>query len=329
MSTTAAMRKEHEQEQTQTVQQPLPPRYEQKHRIYPPTEGIDSPYTKDVYQHAFDRFLNHIKIHDLQVLLDFSPKVIKQMIIDYILFLRDEKRLKRSSIKGQLSAILYFFQINNDDFTLTIKNFKIHLPSDDSVNDDRPYTREEIAQILKDCDLRSKVVFLLLCGSGLRKGAVPGLQLRDLIPMQYNGLDVYKIKVYARTRDEYYSFTTVESRKAIKDYLDYRERCHEQLTEKAPLIREQFNKDNPFTVNAPKFVTDKAIEYLIDQALKRSGVRKPGTVHTSHGCRKYFVSTCESSPMKSLHVSMLSGHDTGIKKHYHIPSESIGLYVRS
>jgi hypothetical protein len=78
-------------------------------------------------------------------------------------------------------------------------------------------------------------------------------------------------------------------------------------------------------VIAPKFVTDKAIEYLIDQGLKKSGVRKLGTVHMSHGLRKYFITQCESSPMKSLHVSMLAGHDTGIKKHYHKPSESIVL----
>jgi integrase len=226
------------------------------------------------------------------------------------------------------SAILYFFQINNDEFTLTIKNFKIHLPSDDSVNNDRPYTREEIEQVLqKGCssDLRSKVIIYLLCGSGLRMGAISGLQVRDAIPMSYQGLNVYKIKVYARTRDEYYTFTTVESAKAIKDYLDYRERCHEQLNEKAPLIREQFNKDNPFTVNVPKFVTDKAIEYLIEQVLTRSGVRKPRVVHLSHGMRKYFVSTCESSPMKSLHVSMLSGHTTGIKQPYYFPKDSVVL----
>ena len=45
----------------------------------------------------------------------------------------------------------------------------------------------------------------------------------------------------------------------------------------------------------------------------------------SHGFRKFFVSQCECSQMKSLHVSMLAGHDTGIKKHYHIPNESVVL----
>ena len=34
---------------------------------------------------------------------------------------------------------------------------------------------------------------------------------------------------------------------------------------------------------------------------------------------------CESSQMKSLHLSMLAAHDTGIKKHYHMPTDSVVL----
>lgn len=99
-----------------------------KVKIYPVIEGIQSKKTQISYQRCFNRFLNHIKIHDLQVLLDFSQKVIKQMLVDYILYLRDERKLSRPSIIIHLSAILHFFQINNDEFTLTIRNLKIHLP---------------------------------------------------------------------------------------------------------------------------------------------------------------------------------------------------------
>ena len=65
--------------------------------------------------------------------------------------LRDEKpgkKLSRTSIKVHLAAILHFFQINNDDFNLTMKNFRIHLPSDETTakDDDKSYTTEEIDQ---------------------------------------------------------------------------------------------------------------------------------------------------------------------------------------
>ena len=82
------------------------------------------------------------------------------MIIDYIVYLRDERKITNRSIKVHLSAILRFFQNNNDDFNLRISNFDIHLPPDESVNEDRPYNVEEIGQILQgqSADLRSKII---------------------------------------------------------------------------------------------------------------------------------------------------------------------------
>jgi integrase len=139
-----------------------------------------------VYQRNFNRFLKHIKIHDLEVLLDFNQKVIKEMIIDYILYLRDERKIANRSIKVHLSAILRFFQKNNDDFNLRINNFDIHLPHDDSINEDRPYTVEEILQILQgQSDLRSKMIILLLCSTGMRIGALHSLQICDLTPLPW------------------------------------------------------------------------------------------------------------------------------------------------
>ena len=150
-------------------------------RIYNVTAGIPSKQTRIVYQRYFNRFLDHIKIKDLQVLLDFSPKVIKQMIADYILYLHDERNVQRDSIKVQLAAILRFFQNNNDEFHLTTRNFQRDLPPDESTSvygDDRPYTTEEIAQTIlqSNCDLRTRVAILLLCSSGMRIGALHSLQ---------------------------------------------------------------------------------------------------------------------------------------------------------
>jgi hypothetical protein len=50
-------------------------------RIYEVIEGIQSPYTLIAYRRDFKHFLDCIKIHDLQVLLDYSPKVIESFII--------------------------------------------------------------------------------------------------------------------------------------------------------------------------------------------------------------------------------------------------------
>ena len=305
-------------------------------RIFEVTEGIRSAKTAVVYQRIFKRFLNHIKIHDLEVLLDYSktrPQIIKEMLVDYILYLRDEKpgnKLTRSSIKLHLAAILHFFQINNDDFNLTIRNFRIHLPSDEIVNnDDRLYTHAEILQILKACDIRSRLMILLLCSTGMRIGALRTLQMGDLaLPesgLKTEGkLSIYRIHVYARTRDKYFTFCTPECYNAIEEYLEYRRKSGETLTNKAPLIREQFNIDNPFTINAPKLLSDDAMRYIIKQVVQRSGVynQSKREVHLSHGMRKFFMTQCEHAGMKSLNVEMLLGHNVGLAGHYYRPAET-------
>ena len=320
-------------------------------RIFEVTEGIRSAKTAVVYQRIFKRFLNHIKIHDLEVLLDYSktrPQIIKEMLVDYILYLRDEKpgnKLTRSSIKLHLAAILHFFQINNDDFNLTIRNFRIHLPSDEIVNnDDRLYTHAEILQILKACDVRSRMMILLLCSTGMRIGALRTLQIGDITEVSPLSLSLslnnnnnnnnnnnfnlplllYKIQVYARTRDRYITFCTPECYNAIEEYLEYRRKSGETLTNKAPLIREQFNIDNPFTINAPKLLSDDAMRYIIKQVVQRSGVynQSKREVHLSHGMRKFFMTQCEHAGMKSLNVEMLLGHNVGLAGHYYRPAET-------
>ena len=125
---------------------------QQQPQIYPVTEGIQSPHTLIAYRRNFKHFMNHIKVQDLQVLLEYSPKVIESFIIDYIKHLRDVEKLKRMSIEVHLAAILHFFDMN--DFPISIasrKKFKRFLPPDESTQEDRPYTTEEIRQILDKC----------------------------------------------------------------------------------------------------------------------------------------------------------------------------------
>ena len=110
--------------------------------------------------------------------------IIKEMLVDYILYLRDEKpgkKLARSSIKVHLRAVLHFFQINNDD-----------ADEFDYRNDDRAYSHKEISQILKACDARVRMMILLLCSLGMRIGALHSLQIGDLIQTEtaFNGLNL-------------------------------------------------------------------------------------------------------------------------------------------
>lgn len=72
--------------------------------IYPVTEGPNSKYTRQAYKTSFNRFLKHINIFDLQALVDLGPKVMEQMIIKYIIHVRDVKKLSSGSIKAECNA---------------------------------------------------------------------------------------------------------------------------------------------------------------------------------------------------------------------------------
>ena len=232
-----------------------------------------------------------------------------------------EKRYSRSTVNTNVAAILYFLESN--DIELNKRKLRRYYPSDESTNDDRPYTREEIAKILSVCDLREKAMILLMASSGVRIGALCSMQISDLTEVDFQGSKLYKVQVYARTRDKYTAFTTSESYNAIQEYLNFRKRYGEELKDKpkSPLFRKHFNKEDPFIINVPKGLSDVSVKKAVDGVLKKSGA-KTSECMRSHAWRKGFKSICEQSGMKSINVEMLLGHDIGISGHYYRPAES-------
>ena len=201
---------------------------------------------------------------------------------------------------------------------------KAFIPSDESTlyDDDRPYFREEIQQIIRSgIDLRTKAMILLMASTGVRIGALHSMQIGDLTPTTWSNHNLYRVQVYARTRDKYFTFCTPECYNAIQEYLNYRKRYGEELKEKSPLFRKHFNKHDPFTINVSKFMSEYSVMFVVDETLKQSGV-KTTEARPSHAFRKGFKSICEQSGMKSINVKMLLGHNIGVSRHYYRPVES-------
>jgi integrase len=289
--------------------------------IYQVDEGHRSQQTAAKYKRNFKHFLDYIRIYDEDVFLDLRREAIQELVMKYAQSLRDnaEKKYTRGTVNNFIAPIMYF--LVNNDIELNKRKVRRYFPSDESVREDRPYTIEEIRQIYSVCDLRSKAIILLMISSGIRIGAIHTMQIGDLAEIHRGNHRLYKVTVYARTRDKYYSFSTPESYEAIQDYLDYRKRCHEELKDKSPLFRKHFNKNDPFTINVPHFLSEAAVMRLIDEALKKAGV-KTSEAMRSHAFRKGFKSICEQSGMKSINIEMLMGHSIGVSGHYCRPAES-------
>jgi integrase len=287
-----------------------------KAEIYPVTEGLQSHQTADKYRINFNHFLDYIKIHDLQVLLDLGSDAIQALVIRYVRDMRDNKKYSRSTINTHCAAILRFMDMN--DSILNKSRIKLHYPPDESTHDDRAYTHDEITKVLSSgCgDLRNKAIVLLMVSTGMRIGAIPRIEIGDLTKIPQWG-NLYRVQVYARTRDKYYTFCTPECAKAIDDYLAYRRRYKEELKDRSPLFRKHFNKADPFIINQPKFLSTRSLMNIIDEVLKRSGV-KTLQVMRSHGFRKFAITQMIKAKVDYSTREYLVGHkiSRGLDQNY-------------
>jgi integrase len=283
-------------------------------RIINVTEGLKSPLTKKTYRLAFEHFLKvTVKNFDRRALLDTKQNIIESKIIDHIIYLRDVKKLSYWSIQEYCSGILHFFKMN--DISLNVDKIKRFLPQDESEHyaTDRPYSVTEIGRIIEQCDVRSKVIILLMASTGMRIGALPGLRVGDIKRMDEFG--VYMIWAYNRSRvDRYYTFCTPSCAYAIDSYLDYRRSFKEEIKDKSPLIREEFNIDDGLRVKYPRFLSQRMFCFIVEDVLKRAGVNQiaPGNkrreVMRSHGFRKFFITQCDKAHMPFTVREFISGH---------------------
>ncbi|MDQ3902599.1 MAG: site-specific integrase [Thermoproteota archaeon] len=208
---------------------------------------------------------------------------------------------------------------------------------------EKPYTREEMARLLEYADIRSRVMILLMCSSGMRIGALPFLKVGHLTLVPEH--DLYQIHVDAYSKeDDYFTFCTPECRKAIDSYLQFRRQCGENITGKSPLLRREFDKEDIFKIaNNVRPLTVYAVRKTINEVVYDSGLRKPlisvsdikskiknnrCETALTHGFRKYFGTWCRHVGVADSYVKWLSGRELGgSEDSYFLPQpDSGGIY---
>jgi integrase len=182
-----------------------------------------------------------------------------------------------------------------NDIVLNWKKIRAYQGEFYRVVDDEAYTHEQIQLLINSANMRDKAIILLMASTGIRVGAIPKMTLKDLIPNDSYG--IYKIRVYKKAHEQYYTFCTPESRKAVDIYLDYRKRCGERFTPETPLFRKHFDS---LTVAYPRPLTLDAVSMIIFSLLNKTGVRpiksqtegKPierTSLPMTHGFRKFCI----------------------------------------
>lgn len=158
-----------------------------------------------------------------------------------------------------------------------------------------------------------------MCSAGLRRGAIPSLRIGDL--KKIDRCSLYKISVYKKELEAYYCFCSPECSTYLDQYFSWRKLQGEKLSEKSPVIRNEFH--NVFDVAKPKPLGVSSISWLINELLDKSGIRprsennlKRTEIMQCHGFRKYFETTAKLAGMDLLLLNRCMGHSSGLEDSY-------------
>ena len=121
--------------------------------------AIRSDVTKKGYNGALRRFMNHLKLRNVDdlLILASSPRLIESQIIDYIMTLRNENI--SYPIKFLIAPIFTFYQLN--DVILNRKKVSRYLGDFKRVFKDGRYTNDMIFQALQNANHRMRMIILL------------------------------------------------------------------------------------------------------------------------------------------------------------------------
>ena len=270
--------------------------------------SISSEQTKKAYKQNLTRFMKFCKLDSFDELLKID---MQKAIIDYIVTLKEDD-ISYATVHVLLAPIYHFCEMA--DIVIKKRKIRKFMGEKKKVVKDRPYTNDEILKLLNIADIRMKVAILLMASSGVRVGSIPSLQIKHLQKVTDN---IYRLNVYENDSDEYVTFTSPESTKAIDAYLEYRTRNGEELTNESYLIRKQFDMNDLEKVKkSVEPIQTGSLRALINNLVIKAGLRQ--TSHSTkrerkgialtHGFRKFFTNQLIETNVKTEIRWLLEGH---------------------
>ena len=257
-------------------------------------------------------------------MLQLPTKQLESKIRDYLIYLREDKKVAAATISLYLAVITHFYEMNDLQINWRkLNKFKGKLRG---VVEDVPYTRDQIKTMIDRARLRDKCMILLMTSAGLRRTALTTLKLRDL--QFVNKFSLYKITVYKHEQEQYITYCTPECAKVIDDYLKWRERLGEQLKPDTILFRTEFDTTTKLIVNRPRPINPDTVSRTITVLLDKTGIRsraqgwKRSAIMQCHGFRKFFNTQCISHSMNPLYCEYMMGHKSGLIKSYFKPTDT-------
>lgn len=186
---------------------------------------------------------------------------LKALLVSYITHLKT-KNLRSTSISLYLSSIELFLDMNEVNYPKKVIRRLLPL-KDKKQGGDKPYTTQEIQRMLKTSPkFRTKTVVLIFSSTGMRPNGLhdPIITLGDMIRLPDGTVAVL---IYRDSDEEFWTFFTQETVKAIDEYVNYRKLNGEHIEDSSPLIE---NKGKP--------IGSRAIRHILNRVLKNAGIKR-------------------------------------------------------
>ena len=293
--------------------------------------SINAQPTKSVYTRYLKGFMKFSGFTKYEELVDISDEDKYNLISDYIIHMKEDRKVSYSSINSNFSAIKKFFASNNIQLPWDqLKNF--NRKKIGKVIDDRVYTKEEIIRLLDHSDLRMRVIVLTLLSTGMRAGGLAELKYKDLEYIEKYG--IYKITVYSYDiAEKYVTFCTPECAEAIQKYLKYRESIGDIIKPESPiiyrkLVKIQYGGNKREMVETNLFndhITSDSLQRSVSRLQHKSKVTE--IIHSNdeyargkirkammrcHAFRKIFNSICIEKNVNHYVKERLLGHKASL-----------------
>jgi integrase len=264
-------------------------------------DSLKSPKTKEIYALHRKQFLEFVGRNSIN---ESNVTEATQEIIQYLKKLKNDG-LSYSHRNLALSAIKhdYFMQ---DKLVLNWTKIAKFLGENEAKYEIRGYTHDEIKRLLDVADVKYRAIILLLASTGMRRDAFVKIESKD---MEYLAdYDLYKIKIYKKSKYEQLCFTTPEAAEAIKLFL--------RASMKDAGSAKYFHN-----------VSNKAISRGLGLLAAKAGIIEKGKnfgfnerhrneIPAVHGLRKFCITQMAKAKVDTEVAKLLTGHSIGVRSRY-------------
>jgi len=288
-------------------------------------ESIKSPKTLNQYKKRLEKFLEWSH-KDYESLLLLPSEQLQVLIEDYVFFLK-KGGLGFSAINLDIAAIKKFLLVS--DREIKMSKIRMLLPEQRKAAGQKSYTVEQIQKMLEFADtLRNKALIHCLAAGGFRAGAFEELKVKHLEEMPDN---CYAATVYAESKHEYITFLHHEARKALDEYLEFRQKNGELVTQESYLFQAERKK----LFSKPKPISSQAVDDTIFRIIKKAGIvrtKQDGSnrydISACNGFRKRYNTILKSNPQISFAIAeRMMDHSTYLEPIYLDTSDKVKFFA--